>query len=79
MAEVPLCKDCRYVETRGKAWHSWECHHPKALKPGGINPVTGDPTDLYGRSCPLMRSAIFECGPEGNLWESREDQPRGFV
>jgi hypothetical protein len=79
MADVPSCKDCRHVETRDRDWHSWECHHPKALMPASINPMTGAAAEPYGRSCFLMRSLVFDCGPGGKLWEPKEDLPRGFV
>lgn len=69
------CKWCAFLE------HSHYCHHPKIMKPGAIDPVTGDVVGEKPKICSVMREipvSKFQgenptCGPDGAFWEEREE------
>lgn len=62
MKTPPLCKQCKYCDSRAKDPRDWFCTNPTV----GIreNPVDGSPLTV---TCTVGRVA-FDCGPDGKAW-----------
>ncbi len=65
--EVKWCKDCKYLGVG-----TWpDCLHPKSLRDGKLDYVTGLITGTSYRSCNLMRDSFFPCGKKAKLFEPK--------
>jgi hypothetical protein len=81
---MKLCKDCRFVEQLGRTTTFYYCRHPLTQRPPRQNPVTGE-METINVTCDTERMLGTQCGPDGTLWQSKDDLPEpnapqaGFV
>jgi hypothetical protein len=69
---MPLCQECRHA-LEGPLG-GLMCHHPRLGRPARTNRLTGEEEASRGIPCDGARSALFECGPAGRLWEPAETE-----
>lgn len=72
MAELRICKDCRWAKNR--LFSTTECHHPViGPKPEKTDVVTGKTENSGYWSCDVNRMHSSDgCGHDGKLWEARQ-------
>jgi len=71
---MKTCRECKHVMKGLFVFDSdmWKCK--TAMLNRKISPVTGEPEPSGLRFCSVKRSSpIDPCGPEGTLWESRDE------
>ena len=68
------CRDCKYQSFwfTDPTWKLRTCKHPSLLTEE-INLVTGDREHLIITCNDMRYNSEEECGPEGKLWEPREN------
>jgi hypothetical protein len=78
MADVKLCKDCKWCRPyRGPSlfWPTKDYRVAKCVRPNWRSPVTGEMEREPGQPSYAATERKFDgadtCGPEGKFWEAR--------
>jgi hypothetical protein len=78
---MKFCRDCRWARETGLGPEHTYCGNPACARPPVLDAASGK-TVVVERLCWSARNIGGPCGPDGNLWEPKDEEPAdpvGFV